>query len=76
MTKRQKAISMALNGCDQRTKMALVEKKKTAIQTQISPFFDCLTGDGSARGSSLRAGLVFIVQTESYLCIDIENCVM
>jgi hypothetical protein len=33
MVKRQKAISTELNGCDQRTKIALVEKKKTAIQT-------------------------------------------
>ncbi len=30
---RQKAISNALNGADQRTKMGLVEKKKTATQT-------------------------------------------
>jgi len=30
---RQKAISKALNDADQRTKMGLVEKKKTAAQT-------------------------------------------
>jgi hypothetical protein len=33
VAKRQKAISNELNGWDQRTKIALVEKKKVPIQT-------------------------------------------
>ncbi len=43
IAKRQNAISTGVNGFDQRTKIGLVEKKKTATQTYSSPAFDCLT---------------------------------
>src|SRR5260370_35974937 len=43
MAKRQNAISTEVKGLDQRTKIGLVEKKKTAIQTYNRPIFDCLT---------------------------------
>ena len=59
MARRQNAISMDVNGFDQRTKIGLVEKKKTAIQTYNSPILDCLTvrvdedEGGDAAGSSI-----------------------